>query len=119
MSVNQSNSNPTNQPAVDFWAFSQNADITKVNTDFVKDAKSIREFLKRKFGGGYVFGIDNLTGSGIYKVMGIAFDFRPFLKEFFVEEYGQISKHYGLSKTALRRALHLSKEARFFAVQEV
>lgn len=105
------------QKLVNFWAFSSNGDISKVNPDFCSTLKDVRQFLKGEFNGGYNSQLNNLTAKGLYKCLGIVWDFRPFLKTF-LADYGDghFTKYYAPSATALRRVLHLPKYAQVIAL---
>lgn len=56
--------------------------------------------------GGYQFGLDNLTRSGVYKLLGWNFNFRPYLKRYVYEQYGQWSQAYAPNRTLLRKVVH-------------
>lgn len=83
------------------WKFSQTATVQA--PDILK-GKTPEQFLKDKYSGGLAFGLVNLQRSGIYREMGWAYDFRPFLRLFYVEQYGHIQREYAPNKTAVRRS---------------
>ena len=56
-------------------------------------------FLKRKFESG---GEGNIERNGIYKEMGYAYDFRPYLKRFVFKQNGSWWESYAPNKTLLR-----------------
>ncbi len=45
----------------------------------------------------------NIINSGVYKLMGYAYDFRPFLKQYVYKQYGQWHEAYAINKTYLRK----------------
>lgn len=65
-----------------------------------------KQFLKSKYVRGSIFGLDSLMSYGLYKYMGWAFDFTPFLKKFITKQYGILSEQYAPNKTALRKATY-------------
>lgn len=64
-----------------------------------------RDFLGTKYTKGYIFGLDNLQRDGIYRLMGWAYDFRPYLKKYLVKQYGQWHEYYAPNKTKLKNIL--------------
>lgn len=68
--------------------------------------ENAKEFLKRKFSGGYAFGLDNLLRSGVYKEMGYVFNFQGHLKKYLYKQYGQWSEAYAPNKTMLRKSVY-------------
>lgn len=95
---------------VNAYAFSATA--TEQPTITVDDPKS---FLKKKYQRGCFFGLDNLHRSGIYKLSGWAYDFRPFMKKFLVKQYGSWQEYWAPNKTALRNSIY----GRIDAIQEI
>lgn len=65
-----------------------------------------KEFLKAKFLSRYSFGLDNLQRDGMYKLQGWKYDFRPYLREFLVLQYGQWQKYYAPNKTTLKASIY-------------
>lgn len=66
---------------------------------------SPEEFLKLKYGGGIAFGIDNLLKSGVYRIHGWKFDFRPYLHRYVYCQYGTWTEAWAPNKTALRKVI--------------
>jgi len=63
------------------------------------------EFLKDKFKAPFSFGLDSIQSTGYYKLMGWAYDLRPFLRKILVKQYGSWQEYYAPNKTALRKVL--------------
>lgn len=64
------------------------------------------DFLKSKYDSGCIFGRDQLCNYGTYKLMGWEFDFRPYLKQYVIEQYGTLSKVWAPNRTNLRKAIY-------------
>lgn len=64
-----------------------------------------KDFLKSKYTKGCIFGLDNLQKIGMYKLMGWAYDFRPYLKRYVVKQYDQWNEYYAPNKTSLRATI--------------
>ena len=102
--------NTQTQNKLQFWKFSNTAtDIPTISIYSPKD------FLKSKYTNGYVFGIDNLKSTGLYKLMGWAYNFKPYLKKYLVKQYGQWQEYYAPNKTTLRRTIY----GRIDKIQEI
>ena len=71
----------------------------------ILNGQTPQEFLKSKYVRGSIFGLDGLQSSGVYRYMGWAFNFRPYLKRFVVKQYGSWQEYYAPNKTALRNSL--------------
>lgn len=92
------------------WKFSETAtDNPTISIDNPK------EFLKSKYTNGFNFGIDNLQKSGIYRLRGWAYNFRPYLKKYVVKQYDQWHEYYAPNKTSLRTILY----GRIDKIQEI
>jgi hypothetical protein len=87
---------------VQAYKFSNTATDKKPELDY----KNVYEFLILKYNGGTSFGIDNLHNSGIYRIHGWAFIFRPYLKEYWYRSYNMIYRAYAPNKTLLRESVH-------------
>lgn len=83
------------------FKFSQTA--TETPTLNVENPKM---FLREKYKKGYIFGLHELQSNGIYKLMGWAYDFRPYLKKYLVKQYGDWREYYAPNKTALRKTIY-------------
>jgi hypothetical protein len=92
------------------WKFSNTA--TDTPTMKIDNPK---EFLKSKYTNGFIFGIDNLQKNGIYRLMGWAYNFRPYLKKYVVKQYDQWHEYYAPNKTSLRATLY----GRIDKIQEI
>jgi hypothetical protein len=95
---------------VQSWKFSNTA--TETPTMSIDNPK---EFLKTKYTNGHVFGIDNLQKNGVFRLMGWAYDFRPYLKRYVVKQYDQWQEYYAPNKTSLRAILY----GRIDKIQEI
>jgi len=78
-------------------------------TDNVKEANKLQidnpvKWLEDKFRK-YSFGWDNLSSSGIYREMGWAYDFRPWLKRYVYEVYGNWQEAWAINKTHVRKEI--------------
>lgn len=62
-------------------------------------------FLKRKYDGRLVFGLDNLHKSGHYRIHGWVFDFTPFMRQYLVKQYDSWQEYYAPNKTLLRKSI--------------
>lgn len=81
------------------WSFTKNTrEANKL------DIQNPIEWLKEKFKK-FSFGWDNLQGSGIYKEMGWAYDFRPFLTKYVYRAYGHWQECWAINKTHLRQEI--------------
>jgi len=83
------------------WKFSDTA--RKEAPEFEGTAK---QFLAGKFEGAHAFGTMELMQSGIYKLGGWAFDFRPYLKTYVAKQYGTWYEWNAPNKTALRAVVY-------------
>ena len=96
---------------VTYYGFNERADLTKArqfNTE-----QEIKDFLKLKFGGGMIFGVDTLLRSGNYREAAINYDFRPWLTKYLVEHDGSnLSSAWAPNKTSLRRAAYYPRTTR-------
>ncbi len=68
--------------------------------------KSPWEFLKEKYQRGCIFGLDNLQRSGVYRLNGWSFDFKPYMKQFLVKQYDSWQEYYAPNKTILRNSIY-------------
>lgn len=68
--------------------------------------ETVEEFLKRKYLSRYSFGHNSLQKSGQYLLAGWQFDFKPFLKRYVVNQYGQFIQYYEPNKALLRKSLY-------------
>lgn len=64
------------------------------------------EWLKTRYSGGSVFGIEGLLNSGCYRLAGWQFDFRPWLKRYVVCQHDHWQAVYAPNRTLLRKSLH-------------
>jgi hypothetical protein len=64
------------------------------------------EFLNSKYQKGCFFGLDTLQRSGIYKLQGWIYDFKPFLNRYLVKQYGSWTEYYAPNKTKLRATIY-------------
>jgi len=92
----------------DAWKFSETA------TD-KPELPEVKEFLKSKYDNAFAFGTDNLCRSGIFRLLGWAFDFRPWLRRFIYKQYGSWSEIYAPNKTAIRKVVY----GRIDLIQEI
>jgi len=91
------------KPTLTAYKFSNTAISTQPN---ILNGKTPLEFLKDKYTQKFSFGIDNLKRSGVYKIHGWCFDFKPFLKRYYVEQHGMIHIEYAVNKTAIRTSTY-------------
>jgi hypothetical protein len=80
-------------PEVYAWAFNPQC---KNNKPLLHRGPTAKDFLKR----GYAD--MSILETGIYRLRGWAFDFRPFLRRFVYKQYGHWEEVYAPNKTALR-----------------
>jgi hypothetical protein len=64
------------------------------------------EFLNSKYQNGYISGLHELQRSGIYKLMGWIYDFKPFLNRYLVKQHGDWTEYYAPNKTKLRATIY-------------
>ena len=83
------------------WKFSETA--TETRPMYVENPK---EFLKNKYSNAHTFGVENLKSNGIYKVMGWAYDLRPYLKIYLIKQYDHWQQYYAPNKTTLRATIY-------------
>ena len=93
---------------VSAWKFSE----TAKDKPELPDAK---EFIKDKYSNAFAFGTNNLCRSGIFKLAGWAFDFRPLLRRFVYKQYNQWSEIYAPNKTTVRKVVY----GRITKIQEI
>ena len=84
---------------VNAWVFSETAEEKPK-----LKGKSEEDFLINLYSNKFNFGFMNLKETGIYRLMGWAFDFKPFLKKYVYKTraYG-LEEGYFLNKSDLRR----------------
>lgn len=81
--------------------------------------KSPEQWLQDKYlGGPGSFGVDHLVRDGVFLLLGLRYDFKPFLKKYLV---GDRDRHtyrlvYAPSVAALRKACHIPKYTKVFKV---
>ena len=63
------------------------------------------DFLKRAYVR-YYTNNDNLINHGVYRLMGYAYDFRPYLKKLLYKQYGSWYEAYAPNKTILRKVIY-------------
>ena len=68
--------------------------------------KEVKERLEQIFRDGCTFSFNNVSRTGYEKMMGIAYDFKPFLKRILVKQYGIWSEYFAPNKTKLRKCLY-------------
>jgi hypothetical protein len=83
------------------WKFTESA--TEAPTLEIKNPK---EFLKTKYLSRDSFGLDNLQRDGLYKLQGWNYDFKPYLRQFLVLQYGQWRQYYAPNKTTLKASIY-------------
>ena len=88
---------------MDAFPFSETATEQKPN--IFDRCATAREFLECKYDRGLVFGLDSLRSTGFYKLLGWAFDFRPYMKKYVYKQYDQWHEAYAPNKTLLRRSI--------------
>jgi hypothetical protein len=87
-------------PDVYAWAFNSSQKCKPL----LNAGPTAKDFLRHKYVNGCVdMGI---METGIYRLMGWAFDFRPFLRRFVYKQYGQWWELYAPDKTMVRKAVH-------------
>jgi len=84
---------------LDMWKFTQ---TDSIKPDYPEKA---RDFLKSKYNRNFMFGIENLKQSGVFKIMGWIIDFRPILNKFIVKQHGYLYECYAFNKTDLRNSI--------------
>ena len=92
----------TNIENVSSFIFSETATKHKPTFSVI----TVEEFLKLNYISFQNFGNDNLRKEGIYKLNGWAFDFRPFMKRYLVNQYGQWQEYYAPNKSLLRKSTY-------------
>lgn len=71
-----------------------------------KDKESIQNFLTEQYASSTTSGFYNLSSSGIYRIGGWAYDFKPYLKNILVKQYDQWQEYYAPNKSTLRKCLY-------------
>ena len=71
---------------INSFAFVENA--KSENAVIYSTEKEVKERLEQIFRDGCTFSFNNVSRTGYEKMMGIAYDFRPFLKRILVKQYG-------------------------------
>jgi len=84
---------------VNAWIFSETAkEKPKIK------GKSPEYFLINLYENPFNFGYMNVKQTGIYRLLGWAFDFRPFLRKYVYKTYAYgLEEGYFLNKTSLRK----------------
>lgn len=82
------------------WKFSE----TAKEKPLIKG--NIKDFLNKVMFNPFMFGYYNLNKSGIYRLLGYAFDFRPYLKEYVYKTNYGIQEGYFLNKENVRKNTH-------------
>jgi hypothetical protein len=78
--------------------------VSHVNQE-AKPTLEVNAFLKKAYVRFYTNN-DNLLRYGIYKLMGYAYDFKPYLKLYLYKQYGNWNESYAPNKTLLRQAIY-------------
>ena len=94
---------------VEFWAFVENP-AEMVENPALCQEKTVKEWLKVKFNGG--FSCNELVKDGFYKYLGWCFNLRPYLKKYIYTSYGSIYTAWAPSVALLRSAVGLSRSER-------
>lgn len=85
------------------YVFSTTANLTPPQLE----AKSVEEFLYKIYNSSYLtFGLNDLKEFGIYKYLGWAFDFKPYLRRFVIKTGGSWRELYAPNKEKLRIVTH-------------
>ena len=84
---------------VNSWVFSETA---KEKPEL--KGKNEKDFLINLYSNKFNFGFINVKSNGIYRLLGWAFDFRPFLKKYVYKTYAYgLEEGYFLNRKELRR----------------
>ena len=86
------------------WRFSEAASSTPPG-QMPETHKEAKSWLKIKYTKGWQFGLDNLMKYGVYKLQGWNFNFKPYLKRYVYQQYGQWSECHAPNKTLLRQVV--------------
>ena len=86
-------------------AYRFNPSASETAPDILQGTSPI-QFLKCKYQRSMMFGLDNLKQTGCYKILGWRFDFRPYMKEFVVLQYGHWQSEWATNKTAIRNSTY-------------
>ena len=89
---------------INSFAFVENA--KSENAVIYSTEKEVKERLEQIFRDGCTFSFKNVSRTGYEKMMGIAYDFKPFLKRILVKQYGTWSEYFAPNKTKLRKCLY-------------
>jgi len=79
---------------------------TAIEEKPVLNAKNVWEFLEGKYQLGCIFGLDNLKQYGVYNIHGWQFNFRPYLKKFYIKQYDFVTTEYAPNKTLIRKSTY-------------
>lgn len=89
----------------EIFAYKFSSTATSEKPDIL-NGETPEEFLKGKYDGGLVFGLDNLHKSGRYRIHGWIFDFTSFMKNYVVKQYDSWQEYWAPNKTLLRKSLY-------------
>lgn len=65
-----------------------------------------KDFLIQKYENRFDFGASELIRTGVFKLAGWKYNFRPFLKRYLVKQYGNWIEYYAPNRTLLRKAIY-------------
>jgi len=63
------------------------------------------DFLIKLYSNKFNFGCCEVYTTGVYKLLGWAYDLRPYLKKYIVKQYDYIQEYFAPNKTILRKCL--------------
>lgn len=89
---------------IQHWKF-VNWEVDTIPMEF-KDKESLHNFLAKEYANSFTFGFNNLSSSGIYRLGGRAYDFKPYLQKILVKQYDRWQEYYAPNKTTLRKCLY-------------
>lgn len=68
--------------------------------------KNAKEYIINCYSNKFHTCLNSLHTSGIVKIMGYKYDFKPYLKKFLYKQYGQWNEVYAPNKTLLRKSIY-------------
>ncbi len=87
---------------ITFYKFNKDA-TGEASTEVLTDPK---KYVIEKLQSRYSFGTVDIMQTGWFKLMGFAYDFRPFLTKYLYKQYGQWHEAYAINKTNLRKLVY-------------
>jgi hypothetical protein len=86
---------------IKYWKFSTTAvETPPMKEEYLTEPK---DFLAHKFANRHDFGTFELATTGMYKLLGWVYDFRPVMKKYVVKQHGNWREYFAPNRTLIRK----------------